>query len=182
MSENRGTQSSLGEPPTVGAMAILLLLCLIWAATVAIKISSRGFEPIFAATLRSIGAGILLRSNGLITRQHCGSKARLKYAIAVGLFFAAWNISSCSRAPGHARVARTVHLYTSPFWVALGRTFSCASDSNLSRWESAACLRRCAGRVRRKSRGARSTHLLGDFMEIVGAVFWASETLLARRQ
>lgn len=169
---------------TVGAMAILLLLCLIWGGNqVAIKISSRGFEPIFAATLRSIGAAILLALYGLITRQRLWVKGEaLKYAIAVGLFFGLEFIFVFSGTRFTHASRGTVLLYTSPFWVALGAHF--LLRERLTPLKVGGLLLAFGGvlAVFAANPGELgSTHLLGDFMEIVGAVFWASETLLGKK-
>jgi len=61
------TASATAGRLTVGAMVIMLVLCFIWGGNlVAIKISNRGFDPIFAATLRSVGAAVLLGAYALI--------------------------------------------------------------------------------------------------------------------
>jgi len=178
------TASATAGRLTVGAMVIMLVLCFIWGGNlVAIKISNRGFDPIFAATLRSVGAAVLLGAYALITRRSLRvNGTALRYAVAIGLFFGLeflflfWGTKFTLASRG------TILLYTSPFWVALGGHF--LLRERLSLPKVTGLLLAFAGVVAvfaTRPGNLPSTYLIGDAMEIVAAVFWAANTLYSKK-
>lgn len=116
----------LGKGPRtqldVAAMAILLVLCASWGMQqVSIKVANAGVSPVLQASIRSIGAGLLLwlwmRLRGQPVLERDGT---LWWGVAVGLGFSAefvliyWGLeyTQASRA--------VVFLYTMPFYTAIG--------------------------------------------------------------
>jgi len=165
------------------AVSSLLLLCLIWGGNfIAIMISNRGFQPIFAASMRSAGSVILLLVWGLIIRHDLRVSGRaLLHCFIVSLFFAGefffvyWGTkyTLASRA--------TVLLYTSPFWVTLGAHFLLGERLTASRITGLLLAFGGVAAVFGAGFGAGGGSLLGDSMELVAAVFWAGNTLYGKR-
>ncbi len=166
-----------------GAMSLVLLLCFIWGGNfIAIMISNRGFEPILAASIRSATAAVLLLVWGLLIRHDLRVRGRaLLHCFIVSLFFAGeflfvyWGTkyTLASRA--------TVLLYTSPFWVTLGAHFLLGERLTAPRITGLSLA--FAGVVAVFGAGFATPggSLLGDFMELLGAVFWAGNTLYGKR-
>lgn len=182
------SESQRSSPPgsrlTVAAMIIMLLLCLIWGGNlVAIKISNRGFEPVFAATIRSAGASVLLAAYALIRRQRLlVSGPALRYAVAIGAFFGLeflflfWGTKYTLASRG------TVLLYTSPFWVALGGHL--LLKERLTAPKLIGLLLAFGGVLAvfaARPGGLGRGYLVGDAMEIAAAVFWAANTLYSKK-
>jgi drug/metabolite transporter (DMT)-like permease len=177
-------QRALDPRLTVGGMVLLLACCVIWGGnTVAIKIGNRGFDPIFAATLRSAGAAVVLTLYALVTRQKLRLQARtMLYAFLISLFFSLeflflfWGTkyTLASRA--------TIFVYTSPFWVALGAHFMLREKLSGARLAGLAlAFTGVVAVFAAGTGGAGKGHLLGDFMELLAAAFWAANTLFSKR-
>jgi drug/metabolite transporter (DMT)-like permease len=168
---------------TLGAMSLLLLLCLIWGGNLAsIKIVDRGFEPIFAAAVRSLGSSFLLLCFALVTRQKLRvQRTALFYGFIVSLFFALeffflfWGTKYTYASRG------TVFLYTSPFWVALGAHYLLRERLTALRLGGLALAFGGVAAVFAAGIGLAKGHILGDIMELLAAVFWAANTLYSKR-
>ena len=168
---------------TVGAMALLFTCCVIWGGNiVAIKISNRGFDPVFTAAVRSAAAALLLFLYALVTHTKLRVHGRvLLYGFIISIFFALeffflfWGTkyTLASRA--------TILLYTSPFWVALGAHFMLREKLSVGRMAGLALAFAGVVAVFAAGTGLGKGHLLGDLMELVAAVFWAANTLFSKR-
>ena len=164
-------------------MAILFTCCVIWGGNiVAIKISNRGFDPVFTAAIRSAGAALLLLLYSLVTHKQLRVRGRvLLYGFIISLFFALeffflfWGTkyTLASRA--------TILIYTSPFWVALGAHFLLRERLSVSRMAGLVLAFAGVVAVFSAGTGLGKGHLLGDFMELVAAIFWAANTLFSKR-
>ncbi len=184
---DKGSQSAAagaGGRLTAAAMATMLLLCFIWGGNlVAIKISNRGFDPLFAATLRSVGAAVLLGGWALITRHSLRiSRTAFTYAVVIGLFFGLeflflfWGTKFTLASRG------TILVYTSPFWVALGGHFILRERLSVPKVTGLLLAFGGVAAVFATKPGTLpSTYLLGDAMEIVAAVSWAISTLYSKK-
>jgi drug/metabolite transporter (DMT)-like permease len=165
-------------------MAVLLACCIIWGGNiVAIKISNRGFDPIFAAAIRSAASALLLFLYALVTRQKLRLRGRpLLYGFLISLFFALEVLFLFWGTSYTLATRATILLYTSPFWVALGAHFMLRE--RLSTGRVAGLVLAFAGIVAVFAAGTSGLgrgHVLGDVMEMLAAIFWAANTLYSKR-
>ncbi|MGD8209623.1 MAG: DMT family transporter [Desulfobacterales bacterium] len=167
-----------------GAMAILVILCASWGLQqVAIKVANQGVSPILQASMRSVGAAILLWIWMGVHRQPILEKdGTLWWGIAAGLLFTAefifvyWGLefTNASRA--------IIFLNISPFIVALGaQLFIPGEQLRIIQVVGLCCA--FAGIVVAFSESASYTSyriLIGDGMLAVAAVFWGATTVLVK--
>ncbi|MEE4604496.1 MAG: DMT family transporter [Desulfobacteraceae bacterium] len=166
------------------AMAILVVLCASWGLQqVAIKVANQGISPILQASMRSVGASILLWIWMVVHRQPILEKdGTLWWGIAAGLLFTAefifvyWGLefTNASRA--------IIFLNISPFIVALGaQLFIPGEQLRIIQVVGLCCA--FAGIVLAFSESASYTSyriLIGDGMLAVAAVFWGATTVLVK--
>jgi drug/metabolite transporter (DMT)-like permease len=167
------------------AVLILVVLCILWGGNMAaIKFSNKGLEPIFTAGLRSAVASLLMlvwcayKKEGLFPE---GLKIRhilmvgLLFGLEFCLIYVAQRLTLASRS--------FIFLYTHPFWVALGAHYLIPGD--LLNWRRfGGLLLAFLGLVLVFSEGLRnysSAILLGDFLILLSALFWAATTLYIKR-
>jgi drug/metabolite transporter (DMT)-like permease len=162
-----------------------VLVCLVWGTNiVAIKFSNEGIPPLLAASLRNAGAalvlGVWLVAGG---RELIHRDRRALHGAAIGLLFGLdflfyyWGSAFTSA----SRVV--IFANTQPLWVALGAHFLFPLD-RLSPKKIVGLVAAFAGIVfvfatRSSDLGARSW--VGDVMELVAALVWASTTLYLKR-
>ena len=165
-------------------MAILVVLCASWGLQqVAIKVANQGISPILQASMRSVGASILLWIWMVVHRQPILEKdGTLWWGIAAGLLFTAefifvyWGLefTNASRA--------IIFLNISPFIVALGaQLFIPGEQLRIIQVVGLCCA--FAGIVLAFSESASYTSyriLIGDGMLAVAAVFWGATTVLVK--
>lgn len=165
-------------------MAILLALCLIWGGNlITIKIVNRGFDPIFAAALRSAaGTFLVLGYAAVRQRKLLVNKKALGYATWVAVLFGLeflflfWSMKFTLASRG------TILLYTSPFWVALGAHFMLNEKLTASRVTGLLLAFGGVVAVFGASTGeVGPIHWLGDAMAVAAAVFWAGNTLYGKK-
>ncbi len=165
-------------------MVTLLLLCLIWGANlITIKVVNRGFDPIFAAALRSAAGSLVLFGYAAVRGRSLRlSRTAFAYVAWIAAFFGMeflflfWAMDFTLASRG------TILLYTTPFWVALGAHFMLKESLTLVRVMGlvlafggvAAALGADAGQ-------AGPEHWLGDAMAVAAALFWAGSTLYSKR-
>ena len=166
------------------AMAILVVLCASWGLQqVAIKVANQGVSPILQASMRSVGASILLWIWMAVQRQPILEKdGTLWWGIAAGLLFTAefilvyWGLefTNASRA--------IIFLNISPFVVALGaQLFIPGEQLRMIQVGGLCCA--FAGIVVAFSESASYTSyriLIGDGMLAAAAVFWGATTVLVK--
>ena len=165
-------------------MAILVVLCASWGLQqVAIKVANQGVSPILQASMRSVGASILLWIWMGVHRQPILEKdGTLWWGIAAGLLFTAefifvyWGLefTNASRA--------IIFLNISPFIVALGAQLFIPGEQLRMIQVVGLC---CAfvGIVVAFSESASYPSyriLIGDGMLAVAAVFWGATTVLVK--
>lgn len=165
-------------------MAILVILCASWGLQqVAIKVANQGVSPILQASMRSVGAAILLWIWMGVHRQPILEKdGTLWWGIAAGLLFTAefifvyWGLefTNASRA--------IIFLNISPFIVALGAQLFIPGEQLRIIQVVGLCFA-FAGIVVAFSESATYTSyriLIGDGMLAVAAVFWGATTVLVK--
>mgnify|MGYP002078448188 CR=1 FL=1 len=166
------------------AMALMVVLCAAWGLQqVAIKVANAGISPVLQASLRSLGAAVLVwawsaaRGIRLFGRDGTLGPGLLCAALFAGEFaFIYWGLSYTSASRG------VVFLYTAPFMVALGaHLFLPGERLRPLQWLGLGCAFAGILAAFGESLGLPTkSQLRGDGMLFLGAVLWAATTLLIK--
>ncbi|MGP8118907.1 MAG: DMT family transporter, partial [Xanthobacteraceae bacterium] len=182
MSVQDVSTARVGRPLTLGAVAVMLVLCLSWGFNqVAVKLALPDIPPLTMATLRSMGGLVVVllvaRLRGIDIFKRDGTlKAGLFAGVLFGLEFVViyrglvW--TSASRA--------VVFLYVAPFVVALG-SFRLGERLGPAQWGGLALS--FAGVVLAigvPQAGVDTHTIVGDLMIVVGGILWAATTLVVK--
>lgn len=170
---------------TTSAAAIMVLMCALWGANfVAIKIGNRGFPPLLAAGLRSVGATVLVGTWMAIRGQSLRGSHRLLFHGAVTGFLFSLEFLFLYAGTTYTSASRAILLvYTCPFWVALGAHFVLRGD-RLSPAKILGLALSFVGVLavfRAPGVGLGPDHLRGDALEVLAAISWAATTLYVKR-
>jgi len=170
---------------TTSAAALMVALCALWGANfVAIKVGNKGFPPIFAAGLRSVGATVLVGMWMVLRRGSLRAPRRLLMHGAVVGFLFSLEFLFLYGGTSYTSASRAILLvYTSPFWVALGAHFALRGDS-LSPTKMLGLALSFVGVLavfRAPGAGLGPDHLRGDGLELLAAISWAATTLYVKR-
>jgi drug/metabolite transporter (DMT)-like permease len=165
------------------AVSVMVLLCMIWGVGhVAAKVTGHGISMVFQAGARSLIAAVLLfawvQYKGIPLWQRDrtlwpGIFAGLLFAAEFVFIFAGLALTDASR--------MVVFVYLAPCVTAFGLHFLIPQERlNLRQW--AGILLAFAGITVAFGDGIASGRgtLLGDFFGVLGAVLWASTTLVIR--
>ena len=166
------------------AMALMVVLCAAWGLQqVAIKVANAGISPVWQASLRSIGAAVLVwawaahRGIRLFGRDGTLGAGLLSAALFAGEFaFIYWGLSYTAASRG------VVFLYTAPFMIALGAHWFLPGEKLRPRqWFGLACAFAGILAASGESLGLPTrSQLLGDGMLLLAAVLWAATTLVIK--
>jgi len=173
-----------GRPLTVGAILLVLMLCLTWGFNqIAIKLVLREIPPYTQATIRSAGALLVIlaiaRFRGVKMFERDGTLgAGLFVGVVFGLEFMlvyhGLELTSASRA--------VVFLYTMPFFVALGAYQLLGERLRIVQWAGlAVSFAGVAVAIGVPQPDVTSSVLFGDLLVVGGAVMWAATTLIVKR-
>lgn len=169
---------------SAGAVATLLLLCLIWGANlITIKVVNRGFDPVFAAALRSAAGSIVIFAYAALRGQSLHlSRTAFAYVAWIAVFFGMeflflfWAMDFTLASRG------MILLYTTPFWVALGAHFMLKERLTVAKVIGLVLAFGGVSAVLGADTGTVGPeHWLGDAMAVVAALFWAGNTLYGKR-
>jgi drug/metabolite transporter (DMT)-like permease len=175
--------SSVSRGLTPGAVALVVGLCAVWGANMAvIKLSNEGMPPLVAVTLRNAGAAIPVAAYLLWKRIPLVHRdRRALFGVVIGVLFGLdflffyWgsSLTNASRA--------VIFLYTQPFWVAIGAN-ALFPDDRLTLRRLAGLFLALAGlaAVFLTNSGAGPSHRTGDLMMLAAAGFWAATTLFIK--
>jgi len=174
--------SPAGRPLTIGAIAVMLLLCLSWGLNqVAIKLALPDIPPLTMATIRSAGGLMVVllvarlrgvdvfRRDGTLT---AGIWAGVLFGLEFVVIYRGLVWTSATRA--------VVFLYVAPFVVALG-SFRLGERLGPSQWGGLALS--FAGVVLAigvPQAEVNATTLAGDVLVLAGGVLWAATTLVVK--
>ncbi len=169
----------------VNAMLMLVLLCFLWGGNaVSVKFSNLGLPPLLTAVLRSVIAGALVWGYARLKGRKVGFPPGYRgHAWLIGclfglefiLFYWGLALTTASRA--------VIFFNTLPFWVALGAHFL-LRDDRLNITKVIGLVLAFSGVVivlRDHSDELPAGYWVGDLMELGGAFFWASVTLMIKR-
>jgi drug/metabolite transporter (DMT)-like permease len=172
-----------GRSLSLGAVTLLLMLCLTWGFNqVAIKLVLLEIPPYLQAMLRSCGALLVIlliawvRGVRLFERDgtlKAGLFAGLLFGVEFILIFHGLQYTSATRA--------AVFLYTTPFFVALGAYRFLGERLRSVQWAGmVVSFAGVAAAIGVPQPDVDAKVLLGDLMIVAGAVLWAATTLLVK--
>jgi drug/metabolite transporter (DMT)-like permease len=164
--------------------ALLILLCAVWGVgQVAIKVGNQGISPLWHAAIRSAGSALLLwgwsAGRGISLLRHDGTAG---YGVTIAVLFALefvcvyWGFLYTTASRG------VLFIYSTPFFVALGAHWLFPEE----RLRGAKVVGLCvafAGLAVAFADGLRlptRRELLGDVLQLVGALLWAATTLVIK--
>jgi drug/metabolite transporter (DMT)-like permease len=179
-------QSSLppqaGRPLTLGAIAVMLVLCASWGLNqVAIKLALPDIPPLMMATVRSAGGLCVvllvarMRGIDLFTRDGtltAGLFAGLLFGVEFVVVYRGLVWTSATRA--------VVFLYVAPFVVALG-SFRLGERLGPSQWGGLALsFAGVALAIGAPQADVDGHTLAGDVLVVIGGILWAGTTLVVK--
>ena len=183
MSVTHEKAPSGGRSLTLGAIALMLMLCLTWGFNqIAIKLVLAEIPPYLQAMIRSAGALVVIlsiaairgtklfeRDGSLPAGLFCG----LLFGVEFVLIFHGLEFTSASRA--------AVFLYTAPFFVAMGSYQWLGERLRMVQWAGlAVSFAGVAFAIGVPQADVDAKVLLGDVMIVAGAVLWAATTLCVK--
>jgi drug/metabolite transporter (DMT)-like permease len=165
----------------LSGMALLLFITLIWGGNmVSIKFGNTGVPPMIAATVRSMIAATLLWALASARGKSVWMKGSdLRFGVTIGILFGLdflflyWGTAYtvASRA--------VIFLYTHSFWAAIGAHLFIKGD-RLTPVKTSGLLISFLGVVLvfgTKSGNLPPNYWIGDILEVVAALFWATTTV-----
>ena len=172
-----------GRALTLGAVALMLMLCFSWGFNqIAIKLVLPEIPPYLQAMLRSAGALVviltiaMIRGTRLFERDgslKAGLFCGLMFGVEFVLIFHGLQFTSASRA--------SVFLYTAPFFVAAGAYQFLGERLRAVQWIGlAVSFAGVAFAIGVPQPDVDATVLLGDLMVVAGAMLWAATTLCVK--
>ncbi len=166
------------------AMALMVVLCAAWGLQqVAIKAANAGISPVWQASLRSIGATVLVwawashKGIRLFERDGTLGAGLLSAALFAGEFaFIYWGLDFTAASRG------VVFLYTAPFMIALGAHWFLPGERlRPLQWLGLAFAFAGILVAFGESLGLPTrSQLVGDGMLFLAAVLWAATTLIIK--
>jgi drug/metabolite transporter (DMT)-like permease len=167
----------------LGAAVLLTFSLLVGLNQVMIKLVNAGMQPVFQAGMRSVCAFLPVLIFAVLTRRRLSlTDGSLWPGVLAGVFFAA-EFVALFQSVEYTSVARaSVFFYTMPFWVALGAHFLIPAERlTLARlFGLFLAVAGVALALLRNDHPASENALFGDFLSLLGAVFWAAIVFLAR--
>ncbi|MDB5654992.1 MAG: protein of unknown function transrane [Tardiphaga sp.] len=172
-----------GRSLSLGAIALMLMLCLTWGFNqIAIKLVLPEIPPYLQAMIRSSGALVVIlliaaargtklfeRDGSLPAGLFCG----LLFGLEFVLIFHGLQYTSASRA--------AVFLYTAPFFVAAGSYQFLGERLRSLQWAGlAVSFAGVAFAIGVPQPDADANVLMGDLMVVAGALLWAATTLCVK--
>jgi drug/metabolite transporter (DMT)-like permease len=166
------------------AGALLVLLCAVWGVgQVAIKVGNEGISPLWHAAIRSGGSALLLwgwsAARGVPVLRPDGSGlygATIAALFALEFICVYWGFMFTTASRG------VLFIYSTPFFVALGAHWL-FPEERLHGTKIVGLVVAFAGLALAFADGLRlptRRELLGDVLQLVGAVLWAATTLVIK--
>jgi drug/metabolite transporter (DMT)-like permease len=183
MSSNQIAVTPGGRALTVGAMALVLMLCLTWGFNqIAIKLVLREIPPYTQAALRSAGALLVIVAIGWVRgvkffahdrTLKAGLLAGVIFGVEFLMIFHGLQFTTASRA--------AVFLYTMPFFVALGAyLFLGERLRGVQLAGLAVSFAGVAVAIGVPQADVTRDVIIGDLLIVVGALLWAATTIVVK--
>jgi drug/metabolite transporter (DMT)-like permease len=172
------------RPLDAVAASIVVVLCLSWGFNqVATKLAIHDIPPLLQGTIRSVIAAIIVaiwcRLRGIPLLSRDGS---LQAGLAAGFFFGLEFLFIFQGLTYTTALRATLFIYLAPFFVVLGgRIFLPQDKFSAAQWLG--LLLSFAGMIVAfglPTPAVDPRQALGDLMMVVGAVFWATTTLIIK--
>ncbi len=167
----------------LGGAVLLTFSLLVGLNQVMIKLVNAGLQPVFQAGLRSVCAFLPVLAFAILTRRRLSlTDGSLWPGVLAGIFFAVEFIL-LFQSVEYTSVARaSVFFYTMPFWVALGAHFLIPAErlTLVRLFGLVIAIAGVALALLRNDHPATEHALFGDFLSLLGAMFWAAIVFLAR--
>jgi drug/metabolite transporter (DMT)-like permease len=176
----------VSQRPAIGpaVAALLILLCAIWGiGQVAIKVGNQGISPLWHAALRSAGSALLLwawsagRGISLTPRDGpAGYGAVIAVLFALEFVCVYWGFMFTTASRG------VLFIYATPFFVALGAHWL-FPEERLSTTKVVGLVVAFGGLALAFADGLRlptRREILGDSLQLGGAILWAATTLIIK--
>ncbi|MEN3288001.1 MAG: hypothetical protein V7634_2301 [Bradyrhizobium sp.] len=176
-------KSSATRPLGLGAIAIILVLCVTWAFNqIVIKLVLPEIPPMLQAALRSAGALpvllLIARFRGVKMFERDGTLsaglfAGLLFGLEFVLIYRGLQLTTASRA--------VVFLYTAPFFVALGSFRFLGERLGPAQWGGLGLsFLGVALAIGVPQADVDGTVLMGDLLIVLGGLLWGATTVVAK--
>ena len=165
----------------IGAAGLIAFAALLGFNQVVIKVTGGGFDPVFQAGLRSVGALAILGTWIWVRRVPLSlPRGVAPWGVLAGLFFSA-EFLCLYMALDRTTVARaSILLYSMPVWLALAAHFMLPGE-RLSRGRALGLVLAMGGVViALADRGGGAASLTGDLLALCAALGWAGIALTVR--
>ena len=182
MSSVSSPGSRAGRPLTLGAVAVMLVLCFSWGFNqVAIKLALSDIPPLMMATLRSIGALVVVllvaRLRGVAMFRRDGT---LKAGLFAGVLFGFEFVMIFLGLQWTTATRAVVFLYVAPFVVAFASGLL-GERLGPSQWTGLALsFAGVALAIGVPQADVDNRVLLGDLLVVTGGVLWAGTTIVVK--
>ena len=165
----------------IGAVALVAIATNFGLNQVVVKVSNGGFQPVFMATLRSIGGGVVLllwmRARGISislprASMFGGVIAGLLFALEFSFLFTALDLTTVSRS--------SIIFYSMPVWLALAAHVLLPGERLSGVRLVGFALAMSGVIVALADRESGQASLWGDVLSLLAAFCWAGIALLVR--
>ncbi|MGO4712079.1 DMT family transporter [Bradyrhizobium sp. 2TAF24] len=175
--------SAAGRPLTLGAVAVMLMLCLSWGFNqIAIKLALSDIPPLMMATLRSTGGLVVvlliarLRGVRIFTADDT-----LKAGLLAGLLFGLEFVVIYRGLMWTSATRAVVFLYVAPFVVAFGSFRLLGERLGPAQWGGLALsFAGVALAIGVPQVGVDGKVLMGDGLIVIGGILWAATTIVVK--
>lgn len=165
----------------IGAIALVAVAMNFGLNQVVVKVSNGGFQPVFLAALRSVGAGVVLliwmRARGISIRLPRASMlfgviAGVLFAVEFSLLFTALDLTTVSRS--------SIIFYSMPVWLALVAHFVLAGERLSGTRLIGLALAMAGVFLALADRDSGQASFWGDVLSLFAAFCWAAIALVVR--
>lgn len=183
MSTDISPATRAGRPLSLGAIAVMLVLCLSWGFNqITVKLALPDIPPLMMATLRSTGAlGMVLlvawvRGINIFKRD-----GTLAAGLVAGILFGFEFVVIYRGLVWTTATRAVVFLYVAPFVVAFGSYRLLGERLGASQWGGLALsFAGVALAIGVPQVGVDSRVLMGDILVAIGGVLWAATTIVVK--
>lgn len=177
------SENPAARPLTIGAIALILMLCTSWGFNqIAVKLVLPEIPPFLQATLRSVGALCIILLVALVRGVKLFERdGTLKVGLALGVVFGVEFVLIFQGLTMTTATRAVVFLYTAPFFISLGAYRFLGERMRLSQWVGQGlCFTGVALAIGVPQPNVDAQVVLGDLMIVGGGALWAVTTLMIK--